>query len=840
MASRSSVVSVKVLVDAAQAKAGLDQTADAAEGFAGKLGKGIVGLAAAAGVTAFAASAVKAASAAEQAAGGVEAVFKSSATKIHEYASSSAKDIGLSSAAYETMATTIGSQFKNAGVSLDELAPKTDKLIDLGADLAAQFGGSTADAVSALSSLLRGERDPIERFGVTINQAAVDAEVLALGLDTSTAAAKSAANQQATLALLYEQTADAQGANAREADTLAGAQARMQATWEDTAAAVGTALLPALSGVAAVLTDLAPAFQAVVTPVAELVGWVLQLPAPLEAAVLAGAGWLAFGGKITDSVKKFTGELKTATASAGGFGGAVGNLGKALGTGLLVGGAVAVLATVVDVFVQAGAQADAAAQGADAYADAIIAAGGAGAKGAQDFRADQLKNSQALADLVAAGATYGEALDFLGGKTNVVANGTDNLSVAYDHLGALAKDNVNLTRDQADAAAALVVEKEAYIAAEERAAAVAGVSAEQMSALTQQVVDAQAAYDAAATAVAKQAVSGDALQASLRQVGAVAQIAGDAAAYLRAKLDELDGRNASLDDTTAAYNAQLTTLTGTFTAAAEAGDLNTQALADWNVNALTANKSGQDVYNTVTGQATAYADLLASTYSTTAATGDLTKAQDDTRAAADNARAKFVEQHDAMGLTEDQAKLLADKLGILEGTKLTDKEFEVLGDDADAQSAVLAANEAEVKDKTLTVTADASAALQTLASIQAAKYTAELTIIAKDQGLGMFRADAGQQGRSVPAGFAAAAVPDAELLGGPLEVGPTAAAPYPATIHLGTITAAAGLTQLVNITVNGALDADGVARQIGDLLTSRQRRAAGVVAGRSALVGAVR
>jgi hypothetical protein len=47
--------------------------------------------------------------------------------------------------------------------------------------MAAVFGGTAADAVDALSSALKGEMDPIERYGVTLNQAAIDAQKAADG-----------------------------------------------------------------------------------------------------------------------------------------------------------------------------------------------------------------------------------------------------------------------------------------------------------------------------------------------------------------------------------------------------------------------------------------------------------------------------------------------------------------------------------------------------------------------------------------------------------------------------------------------------------------------------------
>ena len=98
--------------------------------------------------------------------------------------------------------------------------------------------------MSALSSLMRGERDPIERYGVALSQAAVDAKVAAMGLDTSTPAAKRAADAQATLALVAEQTAAAQGAFARESDTAAAPRSGPAAEFENAKASLGEVLLP--------------------------------------------------------------------------------------------------------------------------------------------------------------------------------------------------------------------------------------------------------------------------------------------------------------------------------------------------------------------------------------------------------------------------------------------------------------------------------------------------------------------------------------------------------------------------------------------------------------------
>ena len=250
----------------------------------------------AAAVIGFAKDIVGAASDAEQAVGAVDAVFKGNAQAIKDWSAQSGKALGLSKTDYQTLATTIGSQLKSAGTSMQDLAPKTNDLITLGADLAAQYGGSTSDAVSALSSLLKGETDPIERYGVSIKAADVAAQKAAMGLSGLTGEADKQATAQATLALLTKQTADATGANAREADTAAGKQARLTAAWDDASATMGASLLPAFSGLMDVASKLVPIITPLVTTAGDLVSVVAGLPGAGPRRRRSPRGvWLKYG-----------------------------------------------------------------------------------------------------------------------------------------------------------------------------------------------------------------------------------------------------------------------------------------------------------------------------------------------------------------------------------------------------------------------------------------------------------------------------------------------------------------------------------------------------------------
>ncbi|XSS46005.1 hypothetical protein ACQBAU_16340 [Propionibacteriaceae bacterium Y2011] len=118
---------------------------------------------------------------------------------------------------FNELGAVIGAQLKNGGTAMDELGPKTNDLITLGADLSSMFGGTTREAVEALSSALKGERDPIERYGVSLNQAKIDAEAAALGFKKVGGQLSTEAQQAATVSLIMKQTADAQGNFNKEA-----------------------------------------------------------------------------------------------------------------------------------------------------------------------------------------------------------------------------------------------------------------------------------------------------------------------------------------------------------------------------------------------------------------------------------------------------------------------------------------------------------------------------------------------------------------------------------------------------------------------------------------------
>lgn len=198
--------------------------------------------------------AIKNASAAEQSIGATQQVFGKHADRIIAKSKGAADAYGLSANQYRESANLIGSLLKNQGVSSDQLAGKTDALVQKGADLAAVFGGKASDAVDALGSAFKGEFDPLQRYGITLKQSTINAEAMRQAHVKTTSqfgklstATQQAYLQQATMALITRQSKDASGQFAAQTGTTAEQTQIAQAKYENLSASLGKKLLPIMN-----------------------------------------------------------------------------------------------------------------------------------------------------------------------------------------------------------------------------------------------------------------------------------------------------------------------------------------------------------------------------------------------------------------------------------------------------------------------------------------------------------------------------------------------------------------------------------------------------------------
>ena len=111
----------------------------------------------------------------------LEAVFKGSTAQMQE-AATAGEQLGLSFTAYGQNATRLGAQLQNMGFDTQGAADATENLLQHAADLSSVYGGSVTQAVEAMSAVFRKELDPIEKYGVTLKAAAIQARADSEGI----------------------------------------------------------------------------------------------------------------------------------------------------------------------------------------------------------------------------------------------------------------------------------------------------------------------------------------------------------------------------------------------------------------------------------------------------------------------------------------------------------------------------------------------------------------------------------------------------------------------------------------------------------------------------------
>ena len=288
---------VKLGVDSKDFDKGMDsaekKTGTLAKGFTGlaTVGKGVLyGVAAGIGASAIAlASTVQPASDLEESINAVNVVFGEGAKEVLKFGENSAAAVGLSSREFGQLSAEMGAMLGNVGIAESDLAGETINLVERASDMASIFNTDVGQAFAAIQSAIKGEFNPLEAFGVKMNQAAIDAKALAMGLVDAEGELTDSAKAQAALALVYEQTEKVAGDFQNTSDGLANSQRILKATLEDTKAKVGAALLPAMETLAKTIKEIAasPEFKIfldkLIAGVGKLAAWISRsIPVVIE------------------------------------------------------------------------------------------------------------------------------------------------------------------------------------------------------------------------------------------------------------------------------------------------------------------------------------------------------------------------------------------------------------------------------------------------------------------------------------------------------------------------------------------------------------------------------
>jgi hypothetical protein len=252
----------------------------------------IAGAFAATKVIEFAKDAVDAASNLNESMSKTGVVFGNSAAAVEAWSKNSATAMGLSQQAALEAAGTYGNLAVSLGLPQQQAADMSTSLVGLAGDLASFNNVPVGDALDALKSGLTGETEPLKKFGVNLNDAALKAQAMSMGLSDGKKPLDAAAKAQAAYALIMKQTGTAQGDFARTSDGLANQQRIAAAQTENMKAQLGQALLPVIQQVVSILNQyLIPALTVLADFLAANSGWLVPLVAAIGAIVLAYKAW---------------------------------------------------------------------------------------------------------------------------------------------------------------------------------------------------------------------------------------------------------------------------------------------------------------------------------------------------------------------------------------------------------------------------------------------------------------------------------------------------------------------------------------------------------------------
>jgi len=252
----SKPITISIVGNAGPLKKSLKESEDALGKFGNTAKK--LGIAAAAGLGAAAAGigvAIGKASDLNETISKAGVIFGDADKEIQKFAKGAAASLGQSRKQALDAAATFGIFGKSAGLAGKDLSDFSIDFTKLASDLASFNNTSPEDAINAIGAALRGESEPLRRYGVLLNDASLKQAALSLGIYDGNGALTAQQKVLAAQKVIFEQTTDAQGDFARTSDGLANSTRILKAQLEDAITTLGQAFLPIAVKIAAFAKD---------------------------------------------------------------------------------------------------------------------------------------------------------------------------------------------------------------------------------------------------------------------------------------------------------------------------------------------------------------------------------------------------------------------------------------------------------------------------------------------------------------------------------------------------------------------------------------------------------
>ena len=187
----------------------------------------------------------------------VDVVFGDANQAVKDFAKNAPDALGQTEQQALDAASTFGIFGKAAGLAGADLADFSTELTVLSSDLASFYNEDPAAVIEAMGAALRGEAEPMRRFGVLLDDATLRAEAFEMGIYKGTGTLTQQQKVLAAQQVILKQTTDAQGDFLRTADGAANQMRIFKANAEQLQTEMGAALLPTLKATVTAMSNFA-------------------------------------------------------------------------------------------------------------------------------------------------------------------------------------------------------------------------------------------------------------------------------------------------------------------------------------------------------------------------------------------------------------------------------------------------------------------------------------------------------------------------------------------------------------------------------------------------------
>jgi len=244
-------------------------------------------------------------------------VLGEASAQVITFAQEAAGALGISNTEALNAASTFAIFGKSANLSGDKLAKFSTGLTTLAADFGSFYNVTNDEAITAIGAALRGESEPIRRFGILLNDATLKNRAFAMGLIKTTKGALTPQNKvlaaQAEILAQAEKTGSMGDFARTLGNSLPNQLKVLRANFDNLTMSFGKEFLPVAQDVVSwVNKDILPGIKKLLPQVTEFAKGMINAGGAIASNLLPTLGNLAtglantFGPMIQDNITNLT------------------------------------------------------------------------------------------------------------------------------------------------------------------------------------------------------------------------------------------------------------------------------------------------------------------------------------------------------------------------------------------------------------------------------------------------------------------------------------------------------------------------------------------------------